>query len=89
MVPVVNRPIAEHILNLLRRHSLDDVVMTLHYLPDVVRDYFGDGNEFGVHLSYVVEEEQPLGTAGSVKNIANLLTIPFWWSVAIVLPMSI
>ncbi|HIK35650.1 MULTISPECIES: mannose-1-phosphate guanyltransferase [unclassified Thermosynechococcus] len=77
MVPVVNRPIAEHILNLLRRHSLDDVVMTLHYLPDVVRDYFGDGNEFGVHLSYVVEEEQPLGTAGSVKNIANLLTDPF------------
>ncbi|RMH63639.1 MAG: hypothetical protein D6676_10970, partial [Cyanobacteria bacterium J003] len=57
MVPVVNRPIAEHILNLLRRHSLDDVVMTLHYLPDIVRDYFGDGNEFGVHLSYVVEEE--------------------------------
>lgn len=77
MVPVVNRPIAEHILNLLRRHSLDDVVMTLHYLPDVVRDYFGDGSEFGVHLSYVVEEEQPLGTAGSVKNMAHLLTDPF------------
>ncbi len=77
MVPVVNRPIAEHILNLLRYHSLDDVVMTLHYLPDVVRDYFGDGSEFGVHLSYVVEEEQPLGTAGSVKNIAHLLADPF------------
>ena len=77
MVPVVNRPIAEHILNLLRYHGLDDVVMTLHYLPDVVRDYFGDGAEFGVHLSYVVEEEQPLGTAGSVKNIAHLLADPF------------
>ncbi|WP_448525993.1 sugar phosphate nucleotidyltransferase [Parathermosynechococcus lividus] len=77
MVPVVNRPIAEHILNLLRSHGLDDVVITLHYLPDVVRDYFGDGSEFGVHLSYVVEEEQPLGTAGSVKNIAHLLADPF------------
>ncbi|MDG2989858.1 mannose-1-phosphate guanyltransferase [Candidatus Synechococcus calcipolaris G9] len=77
MVPVLNRPIAEHILNLLRQHSIEEVIVTLHYLPDVVREYFGDGHDFGVDLTYVVEEDQPLGTAGCVKNIAALLQDTF------------
>ena len=73
MVPVLNRPIAEHILNLLRRHHITEVIATLHYLPDVMRDYFQDGSDFGVQMTYAVEEDQPLGTAGCVKNIAELL----------------
>ncbi|NER33835.1 MAG: mannose-1-phosphate guanylyltransferase [Oscillatoria sp. SIO1A7] len=73
MVPVLNRPIAEHIINLLKRHNITEVIATLHYLPDVMRDYFQDGSDFGVQMTYAVEEDQPLGTAGCVKNIAELL----------------
>ncbi|KAB8331922.1 mannose-1-phosphate guanylyltransferase [Scytonema tolypothrichoides VB-61278] len=77
MVPILNRPIAEHIINLLKRHQITEVVATLHYLPDVMRDYFQDGSEFGVQMTYAVEEDQPLGTAGCVKNIAELLDETF------------
>ena len=77
MVPILNRPIAEHIINLLKRHQITEVVATLHYLPDVLRDYFLDGSDFGVQMTYAVEEDQPLGTAGCVKNIAELLDETF------------
>lgn len=77
MVPILNRPIAEHIVNLLRRHGVTEVIATLHYLPDVMRDYFQDGKDFGVQMTYAVEEDQPLGTAGCVKNIAELLDDTF------------
>jgi len=77
MVPLLNRPIAEHIVNLLKRHSITEIIVTLHYLPDVMRDYFQDGRAFGVQMTYAVEEDQPLGTAGCVKNIAELLDRTF------------
>ena len=77
MVPILNRPIAEHIVNLLKRHQITEIIATLHYLPDVMRDYFQDGSDFGVQMTYAVEEDQPLGTAGCVKNIAELLDETF------------
>ena len=77
MVPILNRPIAQHIINLLKRHRIHEVIATLHYLPDVMRDYFQDGSEFGVQMTYAVEEDQPLGTAGCVKNVAELLDETF------------
>src|SRR5579883_1128914 len=77
MVPILNRPIAEHIINLLKRNHITEIVATLHYLPDVLRDYFQDGSDFGVQMTYAVEEDQPLGTAGCVKNIAELLDETF------------
>ncbi len=77
MVPVLNRPIAEHIIHLLKRNGIDEVIATLHYLPDVMRDYFQDGSDFGIQMTYAVEEDQPLGTAGCVKNIAELLNDTF------------
>ncbi len=77
MVPILNRPIAEHIINLLRRNGFTEVIATLYYLPEVMRDYFQDGRDFGVQMSYVVEEDHPLGTAGCVKNIADLLDETF------------
>ena len=73
MVPLLNRPIAEHIIYLLKHHGIDEVIATLHYLPDILRDYFQDGSKFGVRMSYAVEEETPLGTAGCVKNVEELL----------------
>jgi mannose-1-phosphate guanylyltransferase / phosphomannomutase len=72
MLPVVGRPMMEHILKLARKHGFTDIVATVQFLASVVRNYFGDGSDLGVSLSYATEEE-PLGTAGSVKNAAPLL----------------
>lgn len=77
MVPILNRPIAEHIINLLKRNNIREVIATLYYLPDVMRDYFQDGSDFGVEMTYAVEDDQPLGTAGCVKNIEELLDTTF------------
>ncbi len=67
LLPVVNRPIMEHVLRLLKRHGFDETIVTVQFLASLVRTYFGDGDELGMHLSYATEES-PLGTAGSVKN---------------------
>lgn len=72
LLPVANRPIMEHVLRLLRRHGFDDTIVTLQYLASHVRSYFGDGEELGMTLSYATED-RPLGTAGSVKNAAEVL----------------
>ncbi|MBC5820779.1 MAG: NTP transferase domain-containing protein [Candidatus Eremiobacteraeota bacterium] len=72
LAPVANKPVMEHILDLLRHHGITDIVATLHYLADEVESYFGDGSAFGVALSYVVEDT-PLGTAGAVKLAAEQL----------------
>lgn len=77
MVPILNRPITEHILYLLKQHGINEVIATLHYLPDAIRDYFGDGHDFDVNMHYVVEEDRPLGTAGCVKNVESLLDSTF------------
>ncbi len=76
MVPIVGRPVMEHILNLLKSHGITDVVVTVQYLASAIEDYFGDGSAFGMHIEYS-REEVPLGTAGSVKNAEELLTEPF------------
>ncbi|MDZ4169464.1 MAG: sugar phosphate nucleotidyltransferase [Coriobacteriia bacterium] len=72
MVPIVNQPVMEHILGLVKHHGITDVVATLAFMPQVIEEYFADGEEWGMHLDYAVEET-PLGTAGSVKNAASLL----------------
>ena len=64
MVPVAGKPCMEHIIDLLRKHGMTDIVVTVAYLPQVIRGYFDDGGELGVELHYSVEET-PLGTAGS------------------------
>ena len=72
MVPIVNQPVMEHIVGLVKHHGITGVVATLAFMPQVIRDYFGDGEEWGISIEYAVEET-PLGTAGSVKNAAELL----------------
>jgi len=76
LVPVVGRPCLEHVLRLLRRHGITEVVITLQYLGASIRNYFGDGQELGMQLEYAVED-RPLGTAGSVKNAAAMLDETF------------
>lgn len=72
LVPVANRPIMAHILDLLALHGCTDIVATLHYLADEIQGYFGDGADYGVRLHYSIEDS-PLGTAGSVRKASDLL----------------
>ena len=67
LLPVVGEPIMGHLLRLLNKHGIDQAVVTVQYLAASIRSYFGDGDEYGVRLSYATESV-PLGTAGSVKN---------------------
>ncbi len=67
MLPMANRPMMEHVVHLLREHGLTDIVVTVAFMPNAIRNYFGDGSEFGVDIVYATEES-PLGTAGSVLN---------------------
>src|SRR5438270_13679494 len=60
MVPVLDRPVMEHIIELLERHGFEEVIANLHYIPASIREYFGE------RISYRFEEEL-LGTAGGVR----------------------
>src|SRR6201982_1419005 len=72
LLPVANRPIMEHVLRLLRRHGFAETWVTVQFLAALVRNYFGDGEEFGMSLQYATEE-MPLGTGGSVRNAEDAL----------------
>ncbi len=76
MVPIANKPVLGHILDLLKRHGIVDVIITLQYMAADVQDYFGDGQNLGMNITYSVEET-PLGTAGSVKQAEALLDDTF------------
>src|SRR5829696_2658533 len=66
MIRIVNLPCMEHIVNLLSRHGITDIAVTLQFMPEEIQDYFGDGSEWGVNMRYSIEDA-PAGTAGSVK----------------------
>jgi mannose-1-phosphate guanylyltransferase/phosphomannomutase len=76
MVPIVGKPCMEHIVELLRAHAFEDVIVTLAFMPQAIRGYFGDGESHGVSIRYSVEES-PAGTAGSVKLAEEALDEPF------------
>jgi mannose-1-phosphate guanylyltransferase / phosphomannomutase len=76
MVPIVGKPCMEHIVELLKRHGFEDVIVTVAFLPQSIRSYFGSGESLGVDIGYSVEES-PLGTAGSVKRAAGRLDDTF------------
>lgn len=66
MVPMANRPMLYHIIELLKTHKFHDLIMMLYFQPDVITNYFGDGAKMGVKIRYP-KPELDLGTAGSVK----------------------
>ena len=76
MVPIVGKPCMEHILELLREHGFEDVIVTVAFLPQAIRTYFGDGTSLGLNIQYSVEES-PLGTAGSVRLASDALDETF------------
>ncbi len=76
MARVMNKPIMEHIINLLKRNNITDIAVTLMYMPEEIKEYFGNGEKFGVNISYFCEKE-PLGTAGSVKAASEFIDDDF------------
>ena len=76
MVPIVGKPCMEHIIELLRDHGFTEIVITVAFLPQAIRSYFGDGSSLGVNIEYSVEES-PLGTAGSVRLASDRLDETF------------
>jgi len=76
LVPMLNKPIMEHTVELLRRHNFKDIIMLLYYQGEIIKDYFEDGRDLGVKISYI-DQEEDLGTAGSVKHAQKFLTEPF------------
>jgi mannose-1-phosphate guanylyltransferase len=72
VVPLVDRPFIAFMLDWLRGHGVDDVVMSCGHLASGVRNVLGDGSAYGVRLRYV-EEPQPLGTGGALKFAESLL----------------
>jgi mannose-1-phosphate guanylyltransferase/mannose-1-phosphate guanylyltransferase/phosphomannomutase len=72
MVPVLNRPVMEHIVRLLAHHGFTEAIANLHWFPETIEGHFGDGSEFGIELSYS-REEALLGTSGGVRNAADFL----------------
>lgn len=67
MVPIVNKPVMEYCVDLLKLHNVTDIIANTHYAADKIIGYFGDGQKLGVNLQYSYEENL-LGTAGGVKN---------------------
>ncbi|NEZ43514.1 sugar phosphate nucleotidyltransferase [Paenibacillus alvei] len=76
MVPLLNRPCMEYIIELLKRYDIHQIAVTVQYLPEIIRNHFGDGSKYGVQLHYF-EEDIPLGTAGSIKNAETFLNETF------------
>ena len=76
MMPLANRPMMAHIVQLLKSHGFDEIVVTVAFMANVIRNWFGDGSDLGVRFVYATEDT-PLGTAGSVRNAMDELTEPF------------
>jgi len=77
MVSIGGKPVLEHTIEWLRRYGVTEIIINLHHLPEAIRGYFGDGQKWGVRITYSLEH-RPLGTAGGVRNVAWLFDGPFF-----------
>ena len=77
MVEIAGKPVLEHNIEWLRRFGVKDLIVNLHHMPDAVRDYFGNGSQWNVEITYS-EEVSLLGTAGAVKNVEQFFRGPFF-----------
>jgi NDP-sugar pyrophosphorylase family protein len=76
MVPIVNTPVIGHIVELLRTHGFQEIIINLHYLGDQIKEYLGDGSRFDVRITYS-EEDQLWGDAGSIKRVEKFFDDTF------------
>lgn len=76
MVKIIDKPIIQCIIENLAKHGVRDIIVTLGYKPESITDFLGDGSQFGVRVRYSIEDS-PLGTAGGVKNVQDMLEDTF------------
>lgn len=72
MVPVKGKPLLEYHINFLKKYDITDIIISIGYLGDQIKEYFGDGSRFGVNITYV-KEDDALGTAGPIRHAKHLL----------------
>jgi NDP-sugar pyrophosphorylase family protein len=77
MIEISGKPLLEHNVEWLKRYGITDLVINLHYLPEAVEGYFGDGSRWGIRITYSREREL-LGTAGAVRNVKDFFDGPFF-----------
>src|SRR5579884_4393685 len=77
MVPIMNVPFLARTLERLYDAGIRDVILPAGYMPQAITEYFGDGSDFGMKITYVIEDE-PLGTAGAIKNVEQYIHGPFF-----------
>jgi len=70
LVPILNRPVMEYLIELLKQHGFDEIMVNLHYLADHIESYFGDGSKWGVKLFWS-REDRLWGDAGSLKRVES------------------
>ena len=76
MVPIMGKALLERNIENLKRFGIDEIVLSTCYKPAKIQKYFGDGSRFGVKISYICEDE-PLGTAGAIKNAERFFNDTF------------
>jgi NDP-sugar pyrophosphorylase family protein len=72
-IPFLNRPLITYTIDYLRQFGVSELIVNLHHEPASVRDQLGDGSQYGVHISYSVEEPEILGTSGALDPVRELL----------------
>ena len=72
MLPIINKPMMEHTMMTLRDLGIKEFIVLLYFKPEIIKNYFGDGSDFGIKISYVVPDED-FGTAGAVKLAEDLI----------------
>lgn len=73
MLTIGDKPHLEHIIRLLQKYEITDIIFSTGYLHESIEKYFGNGNNFGVNITYREDGDMPLGTAGAIKNCEDLL----------------
>lgn len=76
MIPIANKPLIEHIINAVAENGIKEIILIVGYKKERIMDYFGDGNEFGVKISYVFQDAQ-LGTAHAVNQVKEHIDCDF------------
>jgi mannose-1-phosphate guanylyltransferase len=76
LVPVLDRPVVGHVIEYLRKYGIDDIVINVHYFPEAVTSYVGDGSRWGVRVFYLHEPEL-MGSAGAVRQVADRFSDTF------------
>ena len=66
MLPIMNRPMMEHTMMMLKDLGITEFIVLLYFKPEIIQEYFGDGSDFGMKITYIVPDDD-YGTAGAVK----------------------